>query len=140
MSRKVLGSIEYGCAVAGAKLVLVLGHTRCGAVSTAVTYARSTVPAAEETGCQHVEHILREIQESIDQNACREFERLSKIEQEDFVNGVACANVMRTVEMIVEQSQTLANLVQDGKIVIVGAMYDVVTGDITFSTETPSFA
>lgn len=130
-SRKVLGSIEYGCAVAGAKLVLVMGHTRCGAVTTAVKLACSTEPVAEVTGCQHVEHILREIQESIDPNVCRKMEQLPQEAQDVFVDEVCCANVLRTVELLQQQSQTLSDLVRDGRIVIVGAMYDVATGDIT---------
>jgi carbonic anhydrase/SulP family sulfate permease len=52
-SRKVLASAEYGCAVAGAKLILVVGHTRCGAVKAAVNLICSTRTAAETTGCQH---------------------------------------------------------------------------------------
>src|SRR5690606_5709150 len=50
-SPKVLGSIEYACSVAGAKLIVVLGHTRCGAVTTAVKLAGSTQPSASLTGC-----------------------------------------------------------------------------------------
>lgn len=130
-SRKVLGSIEYGCAVAGAKLVLVMGHTRCGAVTTAVNLACSTEPVAEVTGCQHIEHILREIQESIDPNACRRMEQLPQEAQDTFVDAVSAGNVLRTVDLLMQQSQTLNDLVTEGRIVIVGAMYDVSTGDIT---------
>src|SRR5262249_6633059 len=61
-SRKVLGSIEYGCAVAGAELIPVMGHTRCGAVSAAVDLACSPGTVAEATGCAHLEHVLHEIQ------------------------------------------------------------------------------
>ncbi len=132
ISRKVLGSIEYACVVAGAKLVLVLGHTRCGAVKTAVDLACSTESVAQATGCQHVEHILRDIQESIDQDVGRRLSRLSDSEREAFVNEVARVNILRTVDMIGQQSQTLARLLRDGRIAVVGAMYDVATGDIRF--------
>ncbi|MEX0977270.1 MAG: SulP family inorganic anion transporter, partial [Pirellulales bacterium] len=64
-SHEVLGSVEYGCAVANARLILVMGHTRCGAVTTAVQTAGSNDSAFKLTGCAHVEPVLREIQQSI---------------------------------------------------------------------------
>jgi len=134
-SRKVLGSIEYGCAVAGAKLVLVMGHTRCGAVTTAVKAACTTEPIAQLTGCQHVEHILQEIQACIDDNVCRRVGQLSDQEQAEFVDVVARDNVLRTVETIQQQSETLNRLVREGRIVIVGTLYDVTTGEFTFWTD-----
>ena len=106
-SRKVLGSMEYGCAVAGAKLILVMGHTRCGAVTAAVDLACSSGTVAEATGCQHLEHIVQDIQQSIDPLACRGVQQLPAREKESFVNAVARRNVARVVEQFVEQSQTL---------------------------------
>jgi carbonic anhydrase/SulP family sulfate permease len=133
-SRKILGSIEYGCAVAGAKLILVMGHTRCGAVTAAVRAAFAPEPAPPPTpsspGCQHVGVILQSIQESIDQDRSREFARLSAKEQDAFINDVARANVLRMVEQIQSESDTLRPLIRDGRVAIVGAMYDVGTGDI----------
>ena len=76
VSRKMLGSIEYACAVAGAKLVLVMGHTRCGAVTTAVKLTGSPLPVAQTTGCQNVEPILQDIQESVDPQARASFDQL----------------------------------------------------------------
>ena len=70
-SRKVLASVEYGCAVAGAKLILVMGHTRCGAVTAAVNLIGDVRTAAEATGCQHLDHIVNDIQQSTDPIACR---------------------------------------------------------------------
>jgi carbonic anhydrase/SulP family sulfate permease len=131
----VLGSIEYGCAVAGAKLVLVMGHTRCGAVTTAVKTACSTESVADLTGCQHVEHVLRDIQETIDMTACARLDEMSPGEQEEFINEVVRANVLRTVQVVRERSSTLDRLAEEGKIAIVGTIYDVVTGDFTFWTD-----
>jgi carbonic anhydrase/SulP family sulfate permease len=110
ISRKVLGSMEYSCAVAGAKLVLVLGHTRCGAVTTAVKLACSNQDVAQATGCQHVEHVVREIQQSMDHRTCRNFEQLTGSDKDAYVDGVA-------------------------RVWIVGAIYDVATGDIEFLTD-----
>lgn len=134
-SRKVLASAEYGCAVAGAKLILVMGHTRCGAVTTAVNLICSTRTAAEATGCQHLDHIVNDIQQSIDPAICRDVEARPAAEKESFVNTVARRNVSRVVEQMCKQSQTLDGLVREGRIAMVGAMYDVVTGEIEFLAE-----
>ncbi len=66
ISRKVLGSVEYGCVVAGAKLVLVMGHTRCGAVTAVINLIGQSRSPAEVTGCQHIGSVVREIQQSAD--------------------------------------------------------------------------
>jgi carbonic anhydrase/SulP family sulfate permease len=131
-SRKILGSVEYGCAVAGAKLVLVMGHTRCGAVGAAVDLVCTATTAAEATGCQHLDHVVRDIQRSIEPEVCREVEFLSPAEKQSFVDAVARRNVRRAVEEMLGQSETLADLVRQGRVLVVGAMYDVATGDIEF--------
>ena len=134
-SRKVLASAEYGCAVAGAKLILVMGHTRCGAVTAAVNLIGEVRTAAEATGCQHLDYIVKDIQQSIDPATCRAVEARPAAEKQSFVDAVARRNVLRVVEQMREQSRTLDGLVREGRIAIVGAMYDVVTGDIEFLAE-----
>jgi carbonic anhydrase len=140
VSADVLGSMEYACAVAGAKLILVLGHTRCGAVTTAVKTARLTEPLDQVTGCQNIEHILRAIQTAIDSAATRNYDQLSPPEQNALVDQVARANVLRTVAAIPQQSRTLSALVAKDQILIAGAMYDVTSGAIEIVTGTPSVA
>ena len=134
-SRKVLASAEYGCAVAGAKLILVMGHTRCGAVTAAVNLIGDVRTPAEATGCQHLDHIVNDIQQSTDPIACRGAKELPAAEKQSFVDAVARRNVLRVVERMRKQSQTLDGLVREGRIAIVGAMYDVVTGEIEFLAE-----
>ena len=130
ISPKVLGSIEYACAVAGAKLVLVLGHTRCGAVNAAVSLASSNSNATEATGCQHLESIVQDIQKSLDSDLIQRFEHSSGDEQSRCVDEVARRNVALSVTRILEQSRTISGLVQANRIAVVGAMYDIVTGTI----------
>ena len=134
-SRKVLASAEYGCAVAGAKLMLVIGHTRCGAVSAAVKFLGSPLTAAEATGCQHLDSIVNEIQRSADGITSQTSSEPSSTEAVAIVNTVARNNVLRVVKEIRRQSRTLDGLVQDRRLAIVGAMYDVVTGGIEFLVE-----
>jgi carbonic anhydrase len=134
-SRKVLGSIEYGCAVAGAKLILVMGHTRCGAIMEAIHLLCTMETAAQATGCQHLDHVVQDIQQSIDPVTCHGFAERSASEKEAFVNDVVRRNVGRVVETILTQSQTLNRLVLEGRIAVVGAIYDVATGQIVFAPE-----
>jgi carbonic anhydrase/SulP family sulfate permease len=134
-SRKVLASAEYGCAVARAKLILVMGHTRCGAVTAAVNLIGDVRTPAEATGCQHLDHIVNDIQQSTDPIACRGAKEVPAAEKQSFVDAVARRNVLRVVEQMRKQSQTLDGLVREGRIAIVGAMYDVVTGEIEFLAE-----
>lgn len=131
-SRKVLASAEYGCAVAGAKLILVMGHTRCGAVTAAVNLICSTRTAAETMGCQHLDYIVNDILESTDPASCRGIEARPAAEKESLVNAVAHRNVSHVVERMRTESRTLEGLVREQRIAIVGAMYDVVTGEIEF--------
>ena len=132
-SPKVLGSLEYATAVAGAKLILVLGHTKCGAVNAAVGLAESTQSIEEATGCQHLGAILEEIRPSIDT------ERLGQAHStpqclHDFVEEVGRLNVIRSVQRIVQQSSTIRRLVDEGKVAVVGAVYDVQSGRVDFLT------
>ncbi|MDN5941550.1 MAG: hypothetical protein L0H94_06680 [Nitrospira sp.] len=134
-SREVLASVEFGCAIAGAKLVLVMGHTRCGAVTTAINLICASKTAVEATGCQHIDHILKDIQLSIDPAICGTVEARSAAERESFVDAVARRNVLRVVRQMRLQSRTLGGLVQERRIAIIGAMYDVGTGEIEFLAE-----
>jgi len=129
-SRKVLASAEYGCAVAGAKLILVIGHTRCGAVSAAVKFLGSRLTAAEATGCQHLDAIVNEIQQSADGITRQATVKSPSPETLSIVDAVARENVLRVVKEIRARSRTLDGLVRERRIAIVGMMYDVVTGGI----------
>ncbi|QBQ55424.1 bifunctional SulP family inorganic anion transporter/carbonic anhydrase [Nitrosococcus wardiae] len=119
---KVIGSIEYGCAVAGAKLVLVMGHTRCGAIISTVK------DASVANSCQYLEPIFKEIKKSMD----RVGESSKQLTQNEYIDHVARINMQRTVEMLPQKSEILKQFVEEGKIEILGAMYDVVTKEVTF--------
>jgi carbonic anhydrase len=134
-SRKVLGSIEYACAVAGARLVLVMGHTRSGAVTAAVDAICSAGSAADATGCEYLDHVIGDIRQSIDPPLRRDVEHLSPPEKESLVDEVARRNVVRVIEALRRESRALDELVRDGRIGIAGAMYDVATADIEFLPE-----
>lgn len=132
ISRKVIGSMEYGCAVAGSKLILVMGHTSCGAVRAAVDLASSKKSAQEATGCTHLDILIHEIQHSVSSNIAKNFYSISALEKDKVANDVAYRNVLRTIKLIRERSPILDRLVSEGKIDIVGAMYDINSGEVSF--------
>jgi carbonic anhydrase len=117
----LLGSLEFACALAGAKVVLVMGHTGCGAIKGAIDGAQ----LGNLTG------LLNKIKPAV--NATHyEGERTSK--NGEFVDEVAKTNVRLTVGAIREHSDVLAGLEKDGKIKIVGSMYRLSGGSVDFFT------
>ena len=131
-SPAILGSVEYGCAIAGAKLILVMGHSHCGAVTTAVELACSKLNAEQANGCAHLQPIVHDIQQSIDPPSCERVEKMATEERAAFVDEVARRNVLRTVMQITQESRMIRGLVEEGRLAVVGAVYDVVSGKIEF--------
>ena len=136
---KVLGSMEYACAVAGAKLILVMGHTKCGAVNASVELTCSGKSIEEATGCQHLGHIVDEIAKSIDPKAYHKISSMTPGERSAFSDAVARKNVLHAVNLIPQSSTTIQKLIEQNRIAIVGAMYDVTSGSIEFLPETTQF-
>ncbi len=129
---KVIASIEYACAVAGTKLAIVLGHTQCGAVNAAVNL-RFFPEALHGIDCEHLDVLVNEIQCSIDPEDSPSREELTQ-----YCDCVSRKNVLRTVQKIRTSSRTLDNLVQSGRLIIMGGMYDVSTGRVEFLHEEPA--
>lgn len=128
----VLAGAEYGCAVAQAKLILVLGHTRCGAVTTAVQLNGSSQSIAEATGCENLGHIIHAIQQTAIPASETRVEARPAAETDQLVDTVAHQNVLQVTMVLREKSRTLAGLIQEGRVMVVGAIYDVTTGKIEF--------
>ena len=132
ISAKVLGSMEFGCAVAGAKLIVVMGHTRCGAVTATVKFNESEQSVEQATGCQHLQAVINEIRKAIDPQDLQNPNLRAEPERIAFVDDVARSNVQKTMIRILQESRTIHRLVDEGTIGLVGAMYDVETGSIEF--------
>lgn len=121
----ILGSMEFACKIAGSKLIVVLGHTKCGAVKGA---------------CDHVEmgnltELLSKLQPAV-------YEEKETLEAEQrhsgnpvFVENVASINVRRSVRNIIEWSYIIEQMVESGEIGVLGAMYNIDTGKVDFYTD-----
>lgn len=115
----LLGSLEFACAVAGAKVVLVMGHTACGAIKGAIDGAK----------LGNLTQLLDKIRPAV-QATQYAGERSSK--DAAFVDAVAATNVRLTIEGIRRRSEVLAGLEKDGKIKVAGSMYHLVGGRVEF--------
>lgn len=128
-SPKALGSMEFACRLAGAKLIVVLGHTRCGAVkATCDLVARGVEP--ESTGLTNLRSITGPIAEAVAMET--ETAEGRDAANPGFVDRVAEINVRNAMRWVVENSPVLAAMIRDGEIGIAGAMYDVATGRVRF--------
>jgi carbonic anhydrase/SulP family sulfate permease len=129
---ELLGSIEYACAVVGAKLVVVLGHTSCGAVNAAVDLLAAAKKASEATPCGNLDGLVIEIQQAINPATLKKPDQWAAGEKAAYTNEISRLNVVRTIKTIRQRSATLNKLVEEGNIAIVGALYDVATGEVSF--------
>lgn len=122
VNEDILGSIEYGCKVAGSKLVVVLGHTSCGAVKG----------ACDNVELGNITSLVSKIKPAV--AAVKEPKDASQRNSSntEFVNEVSKTNVHHTLENMRKQSPLLTEMEADGDIKIVGAMYNVSTGEVTF--------
>jgi carbonic anhydrase/SulP family sulfate permease len=118
--------------VAGAKLIVVMGHTRCGAVNSAIELTCSGKTAYDVTGCEHLDLIVDEIRHSIEPAGCRRFNSLLPADKLTFADRVARANVVHAVQHIRRSSEKIRQLLEEGKIAIIGAMYHIETGQVEF--------
>ena len=129
---KELACMEYSCAFAGAKLILVLGHSSCGAVGAAVDFFQKKETAKKTAGCEYLDEILHEIQKLIDPKTGPMEEFSSELKRKSYVNDLAERNVLNAVELIRKKSSIIDGLVSEGKVNIVGAFYNVATGKVKF--------
>ncbi len=120
INEDILGSMEFACKVAGSKIIVVLGHSRCGAVKGA---------------CDHVEMgnltaLLSKIQPAVYDEKSETENRSSS--NAEFVEKVAAINVKRTVNAIMERSPILKEMIQNKEIGIIGGMHSISDGEVTF--------
>jgi len=122
----VIGSLEFACRVAGSRLIVVLGHSRCGAIKGA---------------CDHVElgnltELLSKIQPAVYEESQTTDPSARHSGNTAFVENVAALNVRRSVRTIINRSFILEDLISTGEAAIIGGMHDLETGVVTFFDDT----
>jgi carbonic anhydrase len=116
VNEDVLGSIEYACKVAGAKIVVVMGHTKCGAVTA----------ACKNVELGNITALLSKIKPAVVAAS------KGKLMNDETIELVSVQNVRLSMANIREESPILAEMEQEGDILIVGAVYNVSSGEISF--------
>jgi len=120
INEDILGSMEFACKVAGSKIIVVLGHTKCGAVKGA---------------CDHVEMgnltaLLSKLQPAVyDEKTVTENRNSGN---DEFVEKVSTINVKRTVHAIIERSPILKEMIESGECGIIGGNHNITTGEVSF--------
>ncbi len=126
MNDDILGSMEFGCKLAGAKIIVVLGHSKCGAVKG----------ACDDAEMGNLTALLAKIKPAVDDELETKYNRTS--ENSSFVENVAAIHVNRTVKAIMERSNILQYMIETGEIGIVGGMHHLSTGQVTFYMDSSS--
>src|SRR5580765_4274745 len=116
----ILGSMEFGCKVSGAKLILVLGHESCGAIKAAINNVQ----------LGNITAMLNNIKPAVAKS--QDFKGENTTANNAFVEYVAKNNVLNAIETIRKKSPILKEMENNGQIKIVGAYYSVTTGEVTF--------
>lgn len=123
MNDDILGSLEYACAIVKSKIIVVLGHTNCGAI----------ISACNNLKFGNVTALLNKIRPAVESVPAKETDRHGDNAQ--FVTQVSVANVKQTMQQIRERSSIIRELEQKGEILIVGGLYRVENGAVDFFNE-----
>ncbi|MEP5339108.1 MAG: carbonic anhydrase family protein [Algibacter sp.] len=122
VNEDILGSMEFGCKLAGTKVIVVLGHTSCGAVKG----------ACDDAKLGNLTAMLDKIKPAVRAVTLPEDASLRNSKNLEFVDNVSAKNVLLTIDRIKVESPVLAEMEDNGEIKIVGAMYDIHTGAVHF--------
>jgi len=120
INEDILGSLEFACKVAGSKVIVVLGHTHCGAVKG----------ACDGVELGNLTSMLKKINPAVE--AVTDITENRNSSNKEFVQKVADTNVALSVQNILANSEVLKEMHDNNEIMIVGAMYDIETGKVSF--------
>lgn len=120
INEDILGSMEFACKLAGAKIIVILGHSKCGAIKG----------ACDQVEMGNLTALLSKIQNSVSAEKSITENRSST--NEEFVEKVNNINVKRTVHAVMERSPILKDLIEKGDCGIIGGLHDISTGEVVF--------
>lgn len=122
LNEDILGSMEYACNIVKSKIIVVLGHTNCGAI----------ISACNNLEVGHMTSLLKKIKPAIESEIFTNAPSERNGNNVSFVNNVCINNVNHTIKQIRQQSHILRNLENQGDIIITGGLYSVETGVVKF--------
>ncbi len=121
VNEDILGSLEYACKVSGSKLIVVLGHTHCGAIQSAI----------DDVKMGNITSLLSKIKPAVEKaNSFYKGDKSSK--NDEFMDAVCHLNVQISIDEIRSKSPILKEMEDLNEIMVVGAMYDMKTGKVDF--------
>lgn len=118
----ILGSMEFACKLAGTRLIIVLGHTSCGAVKG----------ACDDAKLGNLTSMLAKIKPAVDSTTMPSDISIRNSSNISFVNDIAVKNVELNIQNILNSSEVISEMVNNGEVKIIGAMYDVSSGAVNF--------
>jgi carbonic anhydrase/SulP family sulfate permease len=101
-------------------------------VTSSVDFLGQGLDVSQTTGCAHLGSIVEEVADCVSAQECQQASKLPKQDKAGFVDEVVARNVLHTAEQIVGRSEAIARVVGEGKVKVVGAVYDVSTGEVRF--------
>ncbi len=122
VNEDILGSMEFACKLAGTKLIVVLGHTACGAIKG----------ACDDAKLGNLTNMLAKIKPAVEAVKEPQDSSMRNSLNSDFVDNVSAKNVQLTLDRIMKESDVLSEMQKNGEIKIIGAMYDINTGAVNF--------
>jgi carbonic anhydrase len=121
VNEDILGSLEYACKVSGSKLIVVLGHTHCGAIKSAI----------DDVKMGNITSLLSKIKPAVEKaNSSYKGDKSSK--NDEFMDAVCHSNIQISIDEIRSKSPILKEMEDLNEIMIVGAIYDMKTGKVDF--------
>lgn len=120
LNEDILGSMEFACKVAGSKVIVVLGHTKCGAIKG----------ACDDVKLGNLSTLLNKVKPAIEAERSTKQNRTAS--NGEFVENVAALNVRQTLNQIPARSPVIAEQIEKGEIALIGGMYNVETGVVEF--------
>ena len=123
LNEDILGSMEFSCKVAGSKIIVVLGHSKCGAIKG----------ACDKVELGNLSTLLAKVKPAIDAEKTTKDNRTAS--NPEFVEKVAELNVRHVMKEIPQKSPIIAEMIRNGEIALIGGMYDVETGIVLFQDE-----
>jgi carbonic anhydrase len=123
VNEDIIGSLEFACKAAGSKLIVVLGHTNCGAIKG----------ACDEVDLGYLTQLLEKIKPAIHQE--KQFKEHRNGSNLDYVNEVAKINIRNSMQHILDKSDIIKELIAQKNIKLIGGIYDVSSGEVSFFEE-----